>query len=440
MQLLLFLFIKRAKNFFSIRNWKSILGITAFFILMQFNAFVAGYLYNHAVQFKGVINPVDVLRLMESLVLLMPVVFKFFPSFASKKIIISNQYPVNKIQIILIDLFGYIFFKSVNISLLSAIFIFSAFAHCGSVELYNLLLFFLTGFLLAESIVNAITWNKMPYLFGLIIISALILYLLYDASYLKINKLMLCMILVFIDMLLLIAYYIFYENRYPAYYPSLKLFNSLYNAVFTTVYLKIAFKNSIYRKMLAIGFILKIGILILYITQNKISEAGKPFLLNPIVYLFISPLILFTYIYNNLWGYFKSTAINISLAKYDGKDYFLLFIKLLFPALFIDAFCTFLILFLYNQITYKVPVAYIMLSLLYIVVGYITSLLKFSEVTKVLSLDFKGNTSQVSALLVVSFAFGMSFASQELKYFYLYNVFIMTIRNLEIANYISIFV
>jgi hypothetical protein len=112
-----------------------------------------------------------------------------------------------------------------------------------------------------------------------------------------------------------------------------------YNSVGTNFYLRLLLNNKKVWLPLVIGFILKTVILLvdLYLVKSKgthLFDGGVFF------WLFASPLIVFTYIFNNTWGFWKNIWLNIELRSGQYKDLVLMSLKLMLAPLILDMLIT----------------------------------------------------------------------------------------------------
>ncbi len=179
--------------------------------------------------------------------------------------------------------------------------------------------------------------------------------------------------------------------------------------LFNSTILKILFNNKKVRLPIIIGFIFKIAILIINLITYKTN--GK-YLLDSrfLILLLSSPLIIFTYVFNNTWGYWKSLWFNIELRSGNYRLMIKQSLLLMLVPLIIDFLITFLLL---------IP---LFPDLLFITYFYFTStffLISFSffwsiltPVKVVSNFQMKGNTSQIS--IVVSMAVVLLMTNTEI--------------------------
>src|SRR5882757_9975292 len=104
MKLLLFLLGRRRKHLFSGHNWKYLLGGLFLLITFAFYGWGAALLYNMAGKGSIPVSPLLVYRTVGTILLVLPVMSKFFPSVTIKTGYFSAHFPLTKRQIVFLDL------------------------------------------------------------------------------------------------------------------------------------------------------------------------------------------------------------------------------------------------------------------------------------------------------------------------------------------------
>lgn len=426
MQLVKFLLIKKWKRYFSFHNWLSLATVFFFFLSAMLYAYGASYLYNMAQLGKIKIAPASILNAIKYVIFFTPILFKFFPSFALKKTTISSHFPLNKKQILYTEL-ALSFFKPLLFILTSFIIVFFAESNgLTSTEMICFLLLLFSGFLLAENFINAISWNKKFYVIILIVIVLLLFYFINSNT---IKQFFLNELLLMANILLLIVYYFFYDTKFDTSLNEKDKKNKKYSIskfLLKDLYFKISIRKVSFRTTLVIAIAVKIFALTLLIPQSLHAKTEITFTNSPLFFLFLPPITLFTYIYNNTWGYFKSAVINLLIVGSLLKDYFNLFFRLFIYAFIIDFILSFSTLFIYKQFSYKILAGYFVLSFFAFTMGLLCSFIKFFEVKKAFLFgSFKSNTSQVFAFLVIVPPLAMFYFYNNDIYFYLYNIVVI---------------
>lgn len=425
MNIIIFLIRKRIKAYFSIRNYKMILsdGLLGLCILLY--ALGAAYLYDYSIgnPQKLPFRPSSILTGIKIFLLAAPIFLKFFPSISLNQPVIGTQYPVGRVKSAYIDLLAIQLFKTINLILFLSIIIFFLTIQDSSYELmWSFFLSFLLGFLLAQNIINAISWNKYLYL-ALMISLLIIVYLNMDGHFLFGDRKNFTsnLYLSIFSIVLLVTYFLFYDKRggQSVVYPSFK-FMGRDRYIYKFSMVKALLRSKTYRNVLLIAMLLKIGFLVLFF-----SEGGKTLsiLFNklPFVILLISPLILFTYIYNNIWGYFYNIEVNHIIINSRLESQINSFLNLLVPTLFLDLAITFILLFSFHLFELKILLFYIFFSLFCIPFSIISSFNKYFFVPAALNFNqFRGKTSIVFSFIIIIPAFICGFVYQSDLFFYLF--------------------
>jgi len=132
------------------------------------------------------------------------------------------------------------------------------------------------------------------------------------------------------------------------------------------------FNNRIMRMSLILAFLLKIVYLLLDIliykkTGNHILQPPEhiPFLVEILLFVFISPLLIFTYVFNNIWGFNRNLWLVIKVRTDNFKYLFMQQLKLIaFPAI-VD-FTISLVYLFFSHFTQEDKTSYL--------IGYLMSL------------------------------------------------------------------
>lgn len=105
------------------------------------------------------------------------------------------------------------------------------------------------------------------------------------------------------------------------------------------VYLKLFINNPKIVKPLIIGFSLKFIILLIDVILYK-TNGSDLITANKMYWLFASPIIIFTYVFNNILGFTKNSWLNYELRTGEYIDFFKFTIRLLIIPIIIDAVIT----------------------------------------------------------------------------------------------------
>ena len=114
----------------------------------------------------------------------------------------------------------------------------------------------------------------------------------------------------------------------------------------TNFYIKLFINNSKIKRLLLIGMSIKLLVIVSDFIYFK-TTGENLFAENRTYYwLFASPLMIFTYYFNNTWGFFKSIWINYQMRTGDYSDLRKISLKLMLFPIIIDMLCTLPILVL----------------------------------------------------------------------------------------------
>ncbi len=117
------------------------------------------------------------------------------------------------------------------------------------------------------------------------------------------------------------------------------------NSKYGYIYLKLLLRNPPARMALLIGFSMKL--LFLFGEFYRFKTEGEHIFDGHIIYwIFFSPLLLFTYVYNNTWGYWKNLWLNLEIRSGNYRDMIEVSLRLLAIPLLIDTLITLPVLLL----------------------------------------------------------------------------------------------
>ena len=164
------------------------------------------------------------------------------------------------------------------------------------------------------------------------------------------------------------------------------------------LYLKLLVNNPKARLILMVGILFKVFLLTgdFFMFRSK----GKHMFDGQLVYwMFASPLILFTYVFNNVWGYWKSVWLNFELRTGSYKEMTQFVARLLVIPLLIDAAITLpLLLLSWNQ-TQFILIFYLVSLLFLILFSFLWSILFPISIRS--SFQMRGTSSFVSSMVSV---------------------------------------
>jgi hypothetical protein len=110
----------------------------------------------------------------------------------------------------------------------------------------------------------------------------------------------------------------------------------------------------------------------------------------------LSPLILFTYLYNNAWSFFYGLWIRIQIRENKWIDFFSSYCKLLAYPLFLDGLMTFASLAYFGMLDFFYLQVYIISVIMMTLTGFVTSLIRPIETTS--AVNFMNARTSTSTL------------------------------------------
>ena len=150
------------------------------------------------------------------------------------------------------------------------------------------------------------------------------------------------------------------------------------------------------RLPLVVGLIIKLLLLILDLVLFKTT--GKHIFDGQLVYwMIVSPLIVFTYIFNNTWAFWKNIWLNYELRSGKYIDMIKFNLRLLFIPLAIDALITLPILF-FSWHNYQFIILFYFVSLIFLVCTSFVWSLVF-PITIKSTFQMKGTSSFISSIV-----------------------------------------
>jgi hypothetical protein len=333
-----------------------------------------------------------------SSLLIAPILLRLFPGFSLKTSIISPHYPQTKWVIAALDLVAMGFWKTRNaIYLLFLLSFYSFSPKLPSGTLTTLILLLAIGIVMAESLMNALSWRIY---FHTTILAIVFIALLWTIRHTPIYlNLSLAATLIF----LLCLYFLFYNPELIERQLSAKRATTL------NPYLLVIAGNRSFLIVLAIGMVFKVLIMATFIfskglTMNEVVSRV------PFILCLLTPIILFSYIYNNFWGYFYTIAINNLLSGNNTNRQIRIYLYFLAPALLLDGVLTLATLLSGHMLDIKIILSYLAIAALCIPIGIISSFRKYFFVPKAFDLQqMRGKTSKLFtfSLLIAGLLLGL---------------------------------
>lgn len=420
MRLLHFLIKRRLQYYFSWSgNWKGLAGDLALVLLFSFSALVLSWLYTNG-NSPGFALKIDrhmLIRGVAVSMMIMPLILKVFPSFRLKQPFIGAQFPVSRTRIAQLDLFVFVICRSRNFCYLLYLTLFCTAAQ--PLDFYTVLglyLFLAGGILLAENVVGGISWKKPVYLL-LTLITAI---MQYEVPELRAPGHLLFWCSTLLVALQFLFYFVFYthspvnshvniQGRSGAQGPGGTLATA--DGRIGGLYMKMLTRNRPVITTLGIGYLFKCLILSAFIFKKGDSLAfivGRV----PFIICLISPIILFTYVFNNLWTYFYSVALNSILTGTGWVKQARMYLLFLLPALLLDVALTFGLLALKHLVDGRILLTYLTIAVFTLCIGFISTFTRYFPAPLVLDFNqFRARTSRLYTfvLLLVTIAIGLAY-------------------------------
>lgn len=389
MRLLLFFFKKTYINYFSVKN-------LFFFISDLFLILITYYLSNKFInlfnlnKINTILNQNNLLILMYSIIGTIPILFKFIFGGFIKTFSFSLHYPIIRYKIAILDLFlsGFNNLKYLIISL-SLWYIYYN-TSISIITIINAHLFLIIGITLIESIIHSIFNFKYSHLIKTIL---LILFVILIISLLNISDTIFFICL----SLSAILFFINYINNYNY---SLNLnFNSKSSPF---IFLNILYAKKAYLNSFVVALVFKIIAFFALYNELKNENNIEQSEIEKVFVILSFPLIIFTFIYNNTWGYFKKITINLMTVKSSLKMYLKVFLKLLSPALIFDFLLSTIILISLGYYNFSFVYLYFLFCIYALSIAFFGSFLRYFPIEKSLSFtSFRRNTSLMLNILTI---------------------------------------
>jgi|GEM_PF-5721066 len=337
-----------------------------------------------------------------------PISMLFIPNYKAKVYLFKPYDPVSKFKKTALET-AFNFFSPLYILVCLAIFfVMLATKNFTTIQALHLFLVIITGTTFKLSLQNALlNGQKIWFKFWIILLNIVCVTFMF-LEFLNAFSILLIFVLAFFSNLL--SCYISnddFENNKLLKTGSYSLFYSLFqisNKTFTLSF------------NLILGLVFKCLLVYMFVLNQERDLPFKSFY----GYFSISTVIFFTYSYNNLWGYLKNTYHNIS----STKNIYLLFkcyLLLIFIPLLIDATITIFVIIYNHKNVVSYLEFYTLTLLIYVLVGFYSSLNSPFEVKKALNIvTFKSNTPIFYNFISIAITFIAAFAfSNGYEYYFI---------------------
>lgn len=368
-------------------SWFSIWQNTMIFIT---SLFFFTYLYS-------LFQPYFVSKSIDIYFLIFPFVYGFFPMFKEKREIVCAYIPLSITSRFLVDStfsflsVSYIFICCFALSLFAFVDAFTL-ARLINVTIYILLAFF------AERLIKTHTKRRKriatSVLFGLGSVVCV--------SYLSIAHILNQLSLIVTSLISLILIIVFNYRAEAKLFFKREPVNKK-NTFTLPAPLQYIISNKLLLISLGLAFFLKISFMVLYFLKATDSKEFHDFL-----WLFSLPVAIFTYVFDNLWGYCRSLILAIECFDARSKTIVSYYLRLLLYPLITDVIVTFTWFTAQGLLSTTFSIFYISTLILLITVGLWTSLFLGKPVSNPMSLtSITINTSPVVSISLIIIIFIM---------------------------------
>ncbi len=318
-----------------------------------------------------------------------------FPSFTPIKHIIQSNLPVTAKKKFLLQIINE-FVDIVYLGIFCFILIYTLIINLdGLVFITNSLLLVIMGHLSKRLFIYSIQKNiKISFRISFLLIVILLPFLFYSFFLSDNLSIYFCLFIIFF--LFVINYYV--DNNFRI--EKIGVRNYSNKKVFRW-FINIFQNNQQLRTVLIISLIVKV--LMVFINGWK-SFKGIPLL--PIqlygIILFLSPLILFTYIFNNLFGYLRSLWLTHTLIGSSFTKIVKSYTSILILPLFLDFLISLILLYSLNLLNYSTVLVWFNITIFMIPFGIYSSFIFPQKINNIISIKSNTNVVSIIVSLVVS--------------------------------------
>ncbi len=398
----------RIKIYFSKSSWKTIVLDLFIILVFIYLGFILSSLFNKSAVNQNIPNN-NLIKLICVALLATPLLVKIIFSDFNKKFKYSKHFPGSIKKIAILDVLVYGFLNVKNFYIL--FFLMSFFINSSRLFVFDylyLILFSISGILMAENILNAITFQNVKY-FSILVLALFIMIIILTRG--NLSVLSLIAISVLYTVCCFFSYLFFYE---------LPEVESKHTSSFSVnnVYLSLVLRKKIFKKSLFTALIFKFIVVFSLIIYNfnlsSLDNTDRTFLLY-VFYMASLPLGFFTYMFNNIWGYYKSFALNLIISNSSLKKYLYSFLGLLMFPIFCDVIFSSFLLIIAGYFRFQFLLYYGLFCLYAFPLGFLASLLKYKKLEKGMSFtSTKANASLLANGLTVAGLVPMVFLTQNL--------------------------
>ncbi len=373
MDLILFSCKARLQSYFRQKRNQRILLLLLGIALSVFYSWMFSFLLQKA--HEGGINPSveKVLSYANLLILAITIMRSFFPAYIPKTEFIHRIYPIKPIQKFWVELVVELAspFYFVLVSFLLTLFILSP--DYGFGHLLQSLLVFLTAHITKRSlqllVERRIKWRQSAFISAAVMAGAFIALQVREPMYEPISSpLLLVVHLAALGFLTLSSYFL----EQAAFEPKQKVVSYSHNARRSLGW-RLFKNNKVAKQLILFGLAFKV----LMLAADALAYEMKGTHLyeqNFTIWVFIGPLVLYTYVFNNVWGFYKTLWLTTERASGNIMDFLKASLMPLRVPLLLDAGLVVLYIAFFNQE-----------QAVFIVAMYITSVLVLTPIALIAS-------------------------------------------------------
>lgn len=377
--LIRFLLKNRFSNF--VRDFKTterFIANSIFLILLLLNSVVTSYLLEFFYKQNDKYAADILVKYTLFYFFIIPISLIFFPSFKRKAQFFGELDPVRNFDRAIVEVICN-FLRFNYITLL-----------CSLILLVNLnsftgFRFFLEGFaaIIASSMCCLLIQHVFYFRFSAII-RVLNISFVVAIVYLAFTDLVDGILVYLASIILLFADYFFLQKVEPIHERSPKSVNGRKSSLFL-ILTKICINTFTVRINLFLALVVKFGFLFMFLSKPSMSNAN-------LIMLLASSLILFTYIFNNIFGYLKTT-FNTLILRCNLIVLFKAYICILLLPIILDVIFSLLLWIFFKMPVVSFVLIYVLILLCNIIIGFYSSIFGRFEVYRAVNLGgFKSNT------------------------------------------------
>ncbi len=207
----------------------------------------------------------------------------------------------------------------------------------------------------------------------------------------------------------------------------------------TTIYLRVMFRNNSVLSFTGL-WLMFVKLLFLPVYFKDFKSEGDTIEndgLTIVIFALLTVVPIFTYIFNNLWGFLKNTFLTISTRTEKTMGAFQFYMTVLTPFVLVDLTYNLIYVYIGNRLTYSFALFYFSILFLAIAIGLICSGIRPAKVIKSDSFfNFKTHTYLIGNILLLGSAFVLSYLYLNSQYFLIISLGVMLLAISMIGIYI----